>query len=97
MSFDVVVQSVLLAAVAANVAIAVDFLKRVRGLARLVACVPLLGLFAVGLYIRWGISQDPTSHNLWPFEVLIACGVGIVFSHVLMACTVDRRNKTIAG
>jgi len=25
-------------------------------------------------------SSDPTSHNLWPFEVVIACGVGFACS-----------------
>jgi hypothetical protein len=25
-------------------------------------------------------SQDPTSHNLWPLELIIAAAVGLVFA-----------------
>jgi hypothetical protein len=25
-------------------------------------------------------GRDPTSHNLWPFEVVIACGVGFAYA-----------------
>jgi hypothetical protein len=24
-----------------------------------------------------GVTADPTSHNLWPFEVILACVVGL--------------------
>lgn len=51
-----------------------------RGLWKLVATLPILGVFAVGLNIVLATSRDPTSHNLWPLEVVLWSGVGIIFS-----------------
>lgn len=38
------------------------------------AGVPL----AVLCKVAWDVASDPTSHNLWPFEVAIALAVGAV-------------------
>ncbi len=45
-------------------------LVRWQGIWRWLASVPLLLLSVVGLRIIVDTSADPTSHNLWPFEVL---------------------------
>ena len=37
---------------------------------QLLAWVPVVPLAVWGLYIAWGVTRDPTSHNLWPFELV---------------------------
>ncbi len=36
--------------------------------------------FVLAVLLRVGVetARDPTSHNLWPFEVVIAGGIGLV-------------------
>ena len=46
-------------------------LWRWRGPWRLAAAVPALVMTLVVLNILVGVMIDPTSHNLWPFEVLM--------------------------
>jgi hypothetical protein len=54
-------------------------LWRWRGGWRWIACGPLLYLAAMALKIVLDVRIAPTSHNLWPFEVLatliITCAV----------------------
>jgi hypothetical protein len=45
-------------------------LRRWRGGWRLAALLPLLGVIAVVVTIVVDVRADPTTHNLWPFEVL---------------------------
>ncbi len=80
MRWDTVALIVLLAAAATNVAISIYAVWRARKFRRLLASLPLLGFLGVGLNIFLGISRDPTSHNLWPFELLITCAAGIIYS-----------------
>jgi hypothetical protein len=35
---------------------------------------------AILLRVLSGIAADPTSHNLWPFEVILGCVVGLAVS-----------------
>lgn len=49
--------------------------------------------------VCWDIVSDPTSHNLWPFEIIIAIIVGFVpaFTGALLGNLVlflDRKNKS---
>jgi hypothetical protein len=37
---------------------------------------------AVMARVIYDTSADPTSHNLWPFEIVIAIGLGFVASLV---------------
>ena len=55
-------------------------LVRWRGGWRWAALVPMLLVLGVVLRIVVEIRADPTSHNLWPFEVL---GVVVISSAVL--------------
>jgi hypothetical protein len=80
MKLDTIVLIVLLAAAAANVALSIYVFWRARGFRRLLASLPLLSFLAVGLNIIAGVSRDATSHNLWPFEVLLASVAGIIYS-----------------
>jgi hypothetical protein len=59
-------------------------LVRWRGGWRLAAVVPtaLMGFVVVRLIV--GVSIDPTSHNLWPFEILIVGLLSVVVMAVLM-------------
>ena len=55
-------------------------LVRWRGGWRWAALIPLLLVLGVALRIVVETRADPTSHNLWPFEVL---GVVVISSAVL--------------
>jgi hypothetical protein len=63
-------------------------LLRWRGGWRMAAAVPaaLMGFVVVRLII--GVSIDPTSHNLWPFEILI---VGLLSTAIMVVLTLARR------
>ncbi len=50
---------------------------------RVVAALPSLALIIAVLIIVIGIANDPTSHNLWPFELLLWIGGGIAYLLVL--------------
>ena len=66
----------LIAALVIGFVVATSYaLRRWRGGWRLVAALPLLGVLAVVVTIGVDVSADPTAHNLWPFEVLVAAGV----------------------
>ena len=84
MKSDTVVLIVLLAAAATNVALSVYAIWRAQGFRRLLASLPLLSFLGVGLNILLGVSRDPTSHNLWPFEVLVTCAAGIIYSFAFL-------------
>jgi hypothetical protein len=59
---------------------------------RWAALVPLLLVLWVGLNIMLGVRADPTSHNLWPFEVLGAILLaGAVLSLIELCRVVERR------
>ena len=49
-----------------------------RGGWRVAAAVPAALMAFVVLRIIFGVSRDPTSHNLWPFEILIWGVVSLV-------------------
>jgi hypothetical protein len=50
---------------------------------RLLAWIPPIPLVVWAIYIAWGATLDPTSHNLWPFELaawaLLSLGVFAAF------------------
>jgi heme A synthase len=77
---DILVMILLAAAAITNVVLSLVAVWRAKGLWKLVATLPILCAFIVGLNIVLGISRDPTSHNLWPLEVILWSGVGIIFS-----------------
>jgi peptidoglycan/LPS O-acetylase OafA/YrhL len=52
-------------------------LARWRGGWRTAALLPLIGFGFVAVRIVFDTRRDPTSHNLWPFEVLIAAAVAL--------------------
>ena len=37
---------------------------------QLLAWIPVVPLALWAPFIAWGITRDPTSHNLWPFELV---------------------------
>lgn len=53
-------------------------LWRWRGGWRLAAAVPAVMVVFVILRIVIGTSTDPTSHNLWPFEILMVSALSLV-------------------
>jgi hypothetical protein len=59
-----------------------------RGGWRVAAAVPVALMAFVVLRIVWGTSRDPTSHNLWPFEILI---FGVVSLAIMGALVIARR------
>jgi hypothetical protein len=49
-----------------------------RGYWRSLAVVVLLGAASWAIKIGVDLQRDPTSHNLWPFEAVIAAGLALV-------------------
>jgi drug/metabolite transporter (DMT)-like permease len=49
-----------------------------RGVGLPAVCIALGFVLAVGGRVAVETTTDPTSHNLWPFEVVIAGGIGLV-------------------
>jgi hypothetical protein len=45
---------------------------------RLLAWVPVLPLVIWAPFIAWGIAHDATSHNLWPFELVIWATLSLI-------------------
>jgi len=72
----------------AGVIVPVRTFIRWRGGWRVAAAIPLAVMGFVLLRIAFGVGRDPTSHNLWPFEILIAALVSLAIVTVL---TVTRK------
>jgi hypothetical protein len=66
-------------------------IRRWSGPWRLAAAVPAALMAFVVLRIVVGVTRDPTSHNLWPFEIVIASALcaglclALLISHRLLA------------
>jgi hypothetical protein len=66
-------------------------IRRWSGAWRLAAAVPAALMVFVVLRIVVGVTRDPTSHNLWPFEIVIAgalCAglcLALVIAHKFLA------------
>ncbi len=58
-------------------------LVRWRGIWRLVALLPLFMVGFIGVRIVVDTQADPTSHNLWPFEVVMWSFLALAFLGVL--------------
>jgi len=56
---------------------------RWRGVWRMTATIPLAIIGFTMLRIVIGVSSDPTSHNLWPFEILQAGALALLILAVL--------------
>jgi hypothetical protein len=59
-----------------------------RGGWRIAALVPALLVAFVVLRIMRDTARDPTSHNLWPFEILM---FGLVSLGIILALAIARR------
>jgi len=55
---------------------------------KVLAWVPVLPLAIWAPWIAWDVTRDPTSHNLWPFEVVIW---GILSAGLFAAFVIARR------
>lgn len=67
----------------AGVIVPVRIFIKWRGGWRVAAAIPLAVMGFVLLRIAFGVAFDPTSHNLWPFEVLMAALVSLAMVAVL--------------
>jgi hypothetical protein len=59
-------------------------LWRWRGGWRIAAAIPAVMMAFVVVRIGFGVSRDPTSHNLWPFEFLQVGAVSVVIMAALL-------------
>jgi hypothetical protein len=66
-----------------SLALPLRALRRWEGAWRAAAAVPLLWIGFLVLRIAVGTASDPTSHNLWPFEILYAGVVSLVLIGVM--------------
>ncbi len=60
-------------------------LARWRSGWRVAAVLPLLGVLFVALRIVVDTRRDPTSHNLWPFEIVFGTAVALAALGLLYA------------
>ncbi|MCL4690558.1 MAG: hypothetical protein KJ007_18525, partial [Burkholderiales bacterium] len=58
-------------------------LRRWRGGWRVAGAVPLVAAAFVAGRIVLDTARDPTSHNLWPFEIAIVGGASAVYLGLL--------------
>jgi Ni/Fe-hydrogenase subunit HybB-like protein len=61
----------LLALIVSSIAAPLYYARRWQGLWRLAALIPAIVILFVILRIVVDTTKDPTSHNLWPFEVVM--------------------------
>lgn len=54
-------------------------LRRWTGVWRLAASLPLPAWVVWGGNFARDVTQDPTSHNLFPFEILIGAGAALLY------------------
>jgi len=54
-------------------------IRRMKGVWRWLACVPIAALVVIIAIIVISVIYDPTSHNLWPLEILIWSAGGCIF------------------
>jgi hypothetical protein len=71
-----------------GIALPILALRRWHGGWRVAAAIPALWVGLVVVRIALGTALDPTSHNLWPFEILQASVVSLV---LIGAATLGRR------
>ena len=61
------------------IAVVVVCLYRWRGWWRLTAALPLVALAAWAVVIVVSVLRDPTSHNLWPMELVLWGAGGLAY------------------
>jgi hypothetical protein len=66
-----------------GIALPILAMRRWQGAWRLAAAVPAGWVGLVVLRIVLGTALDPTSHNLWPFEILQASVASLVLTGAL--------------
>ena len=74
---------VILALVFSFVALEVVTIRRWKGGWRLIAALPGIALAFWILFIIISVLLDKTSHNLWPFEIVMWSAGGLVFLGLL--------------
>lgn len=76
-------------------AVAASLAKRSQDEWKLLAWVPVLPVAIWGIVIAWQTTRDPTSHNLWPFELIIWGALsGAMLVLFLIARAVARRSES---
>ena len=76
----------LLATLMASVGVPLWALRTWRGAWRIAASVPALAVLATLFKIVVDTTVEPTSHNLWPFEILIVGTFAILVISALAVC-----------
>lgn len=51
---------------------------------RVLAWSPVLPLAAWAVHIAWGVTRDPTSHDLWPLELVIWCVLSLALAGLFL-------------
>ena len=63
--------------------LAITLMRRWHGVWRWLAALPAVALVIVILNILIGTLREPTSHNLWPLEIVMWSAGGLVYLGVL--------------
>ena len=51
---------------------------------RIPVWLPVLPVFLAGANVFIGVMRDPTSHNLWPFEMIVASLFSLVLFGIFL-------------
>lgn len=70
---------VFLAVILLFIVLEIIAIRRMKGVWRWIACVPVAALVVIISIIVVSVIIDPTSHNLWPLEILMWSAGGCVF------------------
>jgi hypothetical protein len=84
--FTVALPLCLLVMLMASVGVPLWALRTWRGAWRVAAAVPALVMLATLLRIVVDTTSDPTSHNLWPFEILFSGAFAVVAVSFMAVC-----------
>jgi len=66
------------------IAVNVRAIMRWKGIWRLIGAIPMLMMAGVIGKIIVDTNVNPTSHNLWPFEIIIWTGIGFLVLIVIV-------------
>jgi hypothetical protein len=80
----IVFQGLCLLTIAANISLSIWATWHTHSWWRLPATFPILAFVLTSANIVIDGRRDPTSHNLWPFELLIISLLGMAFSIAIL-------------
>jgi hypothetical protein len=93
---DILIVLFLVGVVLLNLVLSGIAIWRAKGFLKLAAAVPVVALAGTGAAIVIALDRDPTAHNLWPIEIAMVGGAGILWSITFLLVTHFIRRRRAA-